>query len=72
MRSQKGRNVNIMFIQSESKNMFYRYLDMAVNENSTLDTSHRATVFAAVYGAGNVGLSFAMNYVKEHHVEISK
>lgn len=44
---------------------------MALNESSTLDSSHRTTAFAAVYNAGNVGLSFALNYVKGHLEEIS-
>lgn len=45
---------------------------MASNENNTLDSAHRTSAFASVYNAGNVGLSFALNYAKEHLNEINK
>lgn len=57
---------------SENATILEGYLDKTVNENSTLKSAHRVTAFSSVYNAGNVGLSTALTYIKEHIAELNK
>lgn len=57
---------------SQNKDILYKYMNLALNASSGLESKHRTSVFSAVYKSSSFGLATAFEFIQENYQAVKR